>query len=215
MLSGKSLSDIRFPDPIYARGFSGDRCWNWNELYTGWRWTKTIIWKMLKKKIVEEQSHFLQEGTDFFPDAEWCILRGEDNTALVAKGGNNDEPHNHNDVGSFLYLADGEGTFRGFRFRRIYKKYFSNERYEIFCTRGKGHNMPIIGGVDQKAGSKYRADAFERKDENTILISFAKAYDVSGVDTVLRKLTFEKETGSFTVRDHVVCNEKFLFLKIW
>lgn len=58
---------------------------------------------------------------------------------------------------------------------------------------GKGHNMPIIGGVDQKAGSKYRADAFERKDENTILISFAKAYDVSGVDTVLREISFEKE----------------------
>ena len=51
------------------------------------------------------------------------------------------------------------------------------------------------------------ADAFERKDENTILISFAKAYDVSGVDTVLREISFEKETGSFTVRDHVVCDE--------
>ena len=66
--------------------------------------------------------------------------------------------------------------------------------------------MPIIGGVDQKAGSKYSADAFERKDENTILISFAKAYDVSGVDTVLREMSFEKETGSFTVSDHVVCD---------
>ena len=66
--------------------------------------------------------------------------------------------------------------------------------------------MPIIGGVDQKAGSKYRADAFERKDENTILISFAKAYDVSGVDTVLREISFDKETGSFTVSDHVVCD---------
>ena len=50
------------------------------------------------------------------------------------------------------------------------------------------------------------ADAFERKDENTILISFAKAYDVSGVDTVLREISFEKETGSFTVSDHVVCD---------
>ena len=176
--------DIRFPDPIYARGFSGDRCWNWNELYTGWYWTK-----------------------NYLKDAQWCILRGKDNTALVAKGGNNDEPHNHNDVGSFLYLADGEELLEDLGSGEYTKKYFSDERYEIFCTRGKGHNMPIIGGVDQKAGSKYRADAFERKDENTILISFAKAYDVSGVDTVLREISFEKETGSFTVRDHVVCDE--------
>ena len=197
--------DIRFPDPIYARGFSGDRCWNWNELYTGWYWTKNYL-EDVEKKIVEEPKPLLEEGTDFLKDAQWCILRGKDNTALVAKGGNNNEPHNHNDVGSFLYLADGEALLEDLGSGEYTKKYFSDERYEIFCTRGKGHNMPIIGGVDQKAGSKYRADAFERKDENTILISFAKAYDVSSVDTVLREISFEKETGSFTVRDHVVCD---------
>ena len=197
--------DIRFPDPIYARGFSGDRCWNWNELYTGWYWTKNYL-EDVEKKIVEEPKPILEEGTDFLKDAQWCIFRGRDNTALVAKGGNNDEPHNHNDVGSFLYLADGEALLEDLGSGEYTKKYFSDERYEIFCTRGKGHNMPIIGGVDQKAGSKYRADAFERKDENTILISFAKAYDVSGVDTVLREMSFEKETGSFTVSDHVVCD---------
>lgn len=197
--------DIRFPDPIYARGFSKDRCWNWNELYTGWYWTKNYL-EDVEKKIVEEPKPLLEEGTDFLKDAQWCILRGKDNTALVAKGGNNDEPHNHNDVGSFLYFADGEALLEDLGSGEYTKKYFSDERYEIFCTRGKGHNMPIIGGVDQKAGSKYRADAFERKDENTILISFAKAYDVSGVDTVLREMSFEKETGSFTVSDHVVCD---------
>lgn len=197
--------DIRFPDPIYARSFSGDRCWNWNELYTGWYWTKNYL-EDVEKKIVEEPKPILEEGTDFLKDAQWCIFRGRDNTALVAKGGNNDESHNHNDVGSFLYLADGEALLEDLGSGEYTKKYFSDERYEIFCTRGKGHNMPIIGGVDQKAGSKYSADAFERKDENTILISFAKAYDVSGVDTVLREMSFEKETGSFTVSDHVVCD---------
>ncbi len=197
--------DIRFPDPIYARSFSKDRCWNWNELYTGWYWTKNYL-EDVEKKIVEEPKPILEEGTDFLKDAQWCIFRGRDNTALVAKGGNNDEPHNHNDVGSFLYFADGEALLEDLGSGEYTKKYFSDERYEIFCTRGKGHNMPIIGGVDQKAGSKYRADAFERKDENTILISFAKAYDVAGVDTVLREMSFEKETGSFTVSDHVVCD---------
>lgn len=197
--------DIRFPDPIYARGFSKDRCWNWNELYTGWYWTKNYL-EDVEKKIVEEPKPILEEGTDFLKDAQWCIFRGRDNTALAAKGGNNDEPHNHNDVGSFLYLVDGEALLEDLGSGEYTKKYFSDERYEIFCTRGKGHNMPIIGGVDQKAGSKYRTDAFERKDENTILISFAKAYDVAGVDTVLREMSFEKETGSFTVSDHVVCD---------
>ena len=80
--------DIRFPDPIYARSFSGDRCWNWNELYTGWYWTKNYL-EDVEKKIVEEPKPILEEGTDFFKDAQWCIFRGRDNTALVAKGGNN------------------------------------------------------------------------------------------------------------------------------
>ena len=99
--------DIRFPDPVYARGFTGDRCWNWNELYTGWRWTKQYL-EDVKNGIVEAPKPLAGAGVEFLPDAEWCILRGEYNTAVVAKGGNNDEPHNHNDVGSFFYLVDGE-----------------------------------------------------------------------------------------------------------
>ena len=67
---------------------------------------------------------------------------------------------------NFLYLADGEALLEDLGSGEYTKKYFSDERYEIFCTRGKGHNMPIIGGVDQKAGSNYCADAFERKPAN-------------------------------------------------
>ena len=76
------------------------------------------------------------------------------------------------------------------------KKYFSNERYEIFCTRGLSHNIPVIGGSDQKAGSEYRADAFEVRDGNTILISFAKAYGVENLQKLSRKLTFEERSGN-------------------
>ena len=55
------------------------------------------------------------------------------------------------------------------------------------------------------------ADAFERKDENTILISFAKAYDVSGLDTVLREISFDKERDKMIiVFDGDIFEEKVL-----
>ena len=199
--------DIRFPDPVYARGFTGDRCWNWNELYTGWRWTKQYL-EDVKNGIVEAPKPLAGAGVEFLPDAEWCILRGEYNTAVVAKGGNNDEPHNHNDVGSFFYLVDGEALLDDLGSGEYTKKYFSNERYEIFCTRGLSHNIPVIGGSDQKAGSEYRADAFEVRDGNTILISFAKAYGVENLQKLSRKLTFEERSGMLTVEDHAECKAK-------
>ena len=199
--------DIRFPDPVYARGFTGDRCWNWNELYTGWRWTKQYL-EDVKNGIVEAPKPLAGAGVEFLPDAEWCILRGEHNTAVVAKGGNNDEPHNHNDVGSFFYLVDGEALLDDLGSGEYTKKYFSNQRYEIFCTRGLSHNIPVIGGSDQKAGSEYRADAFEVRDGNTILISFAKAYGVENLQKLSRKLTFEERSGMLTVEDHAECKAK-------
>lgn len=199
--------DICFPDPVYARGFTGDRCWNWNELYTGWRWTKQYL-EDVENGIVEAPKPLAGAGVEFLPDAEWCILRGEHNTAVVAKGGNNDEPHNHNDVGSFFYLVDGEALLDDLGSGEYTKKYFSNERYEIFCTRGLSHNIPVIGGSDQKAGSEYRADAFEVRDGNTILISFAKAYGVENLQKLSRKLTFEERSGMLTVEDHAECKAK-------
>lgn len=199
--------DIRFPDPVYARGFTGDRCWNWNELYTGWRWTKQYL-EDVENGIVEAPKPLAGSGVEFLPDAEWCILRGEHNTAVVAKGGNNDEPHNHNDVGSFFYLVDGEALLDDLGSGEYTKKYFSNQRYEIFCTRGLSHNIPVIGGSDQKAGSEYRADAFEVRDGNTILISFAKAYGVENLQKLSRKLTFEERSGMLTVEDHAECKAK-------
>lgn len=47
----------------------------------------------------------------FFPNLGLWVVRGRDETGslweLAAKGGHNDEHHNHNDVGSFILNIDG------------------------------------------------------------------------------------------------------------
>ena len=44
---------------------------------------------------------------EVFEDSQWMISRN-DTYSFAAKGGNNGEPHNHNDVGSFMIVADDD-----------------------------------------------------------------------------------------------------------
>ena len=125
-------------------------------------------------------------------------------TAVIAKGGNNGESHNHNDVGSFQYLADGEDFLDDLGAGEYTKDYFSEKRYEIFCNRGESHNIPIIGDVDQKAGKEYCADRFELTKDRNILISFAKAYGIEA-QKVYREIWLDENTGKLTVCDYIQC----------
>ena len=97
--------------------------------------------------------------------------------SVAVKGGSNNESHNHNDVGSYMYvkgchiLADelGAGLYT--------KDYFLSEnRYEILNRGSHGHSLPIVNGCRQQCGVETMADSFE-KTENGVKLSFAAAYD--------------------------------------
>ncbi len=90
------------------------------------------------------------------------------------------------DVGSFHYLVDGEAFLDDLGAGEYTKDYFSEKRYEVFCTRGESHNIPIIGDIDQKAGKEYCADRFELTKDRNILISFGKAYGIEAQKVIVR-----------------------------
>jgi hypothetical protein len=77
---------------------------------------------------------------------------------VAAKGGNNDESHNHNDIGNFvvyynglpLLIDVGRGTYT--------RKTFSNQRYDIWYNCSDYHNVPTINGKDQLPGAQFRAE---------------------------------------------------------
>ncbi|MBB6675676.1 hypothetical protein [Cohnella nanjingensis] len=53
-------------------------------------------------------------GSWYLPDAAWLVSRhagSEGRFGFAAKGGHNDEPHNHADAGHFILLADDEPEF--------------------------------------------------------------------------------------------------------
>lgn len=93
----------------------------------------------------------------WYPETEMCFMRNPSGWFLGAKGGYNNESHNHNDVGScVVYVRDipvlvdaGVGTYT--------KQTFNHDRYKIWSMQCDWHNLPMINGAAQPAGAQYRS----------------------------------------------------------
>ena len=128
----------------------------------------------------------------FLPYAQWAILRLEDMIVAV-KGGNNHEPHNHNDIGSYMFVKGNDIIADELGSAKYTKTYFDKEvRYTFLNAGSQGHSLPIVNGCRQQGGIGYEADTFEKTDDG-IRISFADAYDKkSGLKTLIRDLTLDE-----------------------
>jgi len=76
---------------------------------------------------------------------------------LAAKGGHNDESHNHNDVGNFIVYMDGRPAIIDAGVGTYTAKTFSSRRYEIWTMQSAYHNLPTINGVLQQDGREFAA----------------------------------------------------------
>ena len=147
------------------------------------------------------------EGGEFRPHRDaWlpelqvmnCRGRGREGRQLVlaAKGGNNAEVHNHNDVGNFIVHWRGESLICELGVGDYIQKTFSERRYELLFTRSLGHNVPLVNGVEQAAGERFHARdvSFEAGDEKaTLSMELAGAYPRSaGLKGLVRTLTLNR-----------------------
>ncbi|MDE6215907.1 heparinase II/III family protein [Bacteroides sp.] len=106
-----------------------------------------------------QQTAPMHENRPFtwYPETEFCYLSTKEGLFLAAKGGYNDESHNHNDAGTCSVWMDrtpvlidaGVGTYT--------RQTFSSERYSIWTMQSDYHNLPMINGVSEKYGKKYKA----------------------------------------------------------
>ena len=97
----------------------------------------------------------------YLPDLQVAVGRdrkdSDEGFFFAAKGGSNGEQHNHNDVGSFILFYDGSPVFIDPGVGTYTRQTFSEDRYGIWTMRSGYHNLPVINGVEQKAGGKYKA----------------------------------------------------------
>ncbi|WP_168122432.1 heparinase II/III family protein [Paenibacillus sp. HB172176] len=76
---------------------------------------------------------------------------------VAAKGGHNDESHNHNDVGNLIVFAEGKPILIDPGAPGYNAKTFSSERYTIWTMQSAWHNTPAINGFMQRDGADFRA----------------------------------------------------------
>jgi hypothetical protein len=77
---------------------------------------------------------------------------------IAAKGGHNEESHNHNDVGSFLAYLDGWPLLIDVGVETYTAKTFDAKyRYEIWTMQSQWHNLPTVNGEMQRKGCEFAA----------------------------------------------------------
>jgi hypothetical protein len=130
------------------------------------------------------------------PDRGFCV---------AGKGGNNDESHNHNDVGSFLLYREGSPVIVDAGAESYTAKTFSPQRYEIWTMQSAYHNLPTVGGVMQSAGEQYRAESVRCETGENIAAFTAElrgAYPAeAGISTYVRSVKLDRTADTVTVAD--------------
>ncbi|MBQ4087512.1 MAG: heparinase II/III family protein [Clostridia bacterium] len=129
----------------------------------------------------------LPNGKYGFTDSMQTVFR-KDKFVLAVKGGHNDEPHNHNDLGSFVLFADGQFILDDPGWSEYEDGYFGANRYHHICTSSLGHSVPIINGKTQIPG----------KDAKTILLENTETHV---------KLDVSAAYGEIFIRDFSVTEE--------
>ncbi|MFT4093358.1 MAG: heparinase II/III family protein [Niabella sp.] len=76
---------------------------------------------------------------------------------FAAKGGHNNESHNHNDVGTFSLYVDTIPFFVDAGVGTYTRQTFSDERYSIWTMQSNYHNLPVINGEGQQFGAMYKS----------------------------------------------------------
>lgn len=138
----------------------------------------------------EIASSILEPTSHIFRDAQWFLCHRA-GYSLGAKAGHNAEPHNHNDVGSFLISKNGRVTFVDPCGGEYTRQYFSEERYGYFVTSSRGHSVPIINGKLQ-ARTKNKATLINA-EENRFTFTMEQAYDDPSLISLVRDFDCQEE----------------------
>lgn len=100
----------------------------------------------------------------WLPEIEVMVARDKAGSSeglmLGAKGGNNNESHNHNDIGNFVVYIDGLPVLVDAGVETYTAKTFSGRRYEIWTMQSGYHTLlPTVDGVMQAPGADFKATA--------------------------------------------------------
>jgi hypothetical protein len=179
---------------------ASDFCHRWAHLARNITWTDPAV----LGRAAEPSVHLL-------PDLGWVVDRGPV-FAFAAKGGHNDEPHNHLDLGHFILHAGGETLLADLGGGEYTKGYFREERYLDIHPAAEGHSIPVLDGRTQPPGREHAASViqFSADDRRTeLLLDLTRGYEVPGLEQLIRRFKWVRETGTLILVDHVATERGF------
>ncbi len=147
----------------------------------------------------------------FFPDGGVLISRTAPDArlplAVCLKGGNNDEPHNHNDVGSFSLVVGRKMVVCDPGGEVYTRRTFGPNRYDSKVLNSFGHAVPIVAGQLQRAGAAARGVILETNftaDADSLKMDIRSTYAVKELLQLERTFTFHRGAApSLDVSDTV------------
>jgi len=191
-----------FPDMKRAAGLHSDGCYRFAALKMDLIETRRLL-KELEERGPEEETGSREPAVYILPSAQWYIAHSGAEASFACKGGHNAEPHNHNDIGHFIYEGRGELFLTDLGAGEYTKDYFSEKRYQILCNNSFGHSVPVINGQGQEEGREYRCSRFTAEPEGCVSMELHDAYPEGLLSGFQRNFCFNRETGELQVSDRI------------
>lgn len=128
---------------------------------------------------------------------------------VAFKGGNNQESHNHNDVGSYTIVLGGEMLMGDMGSIPYTADIFTPaKRYTYKTLSSYGHPVPFIQEVPQHAGPDAVARVLSAdfsQSEDKLTVDLTAAYQVPGIKSLHRELVYNRVgKGSLSVSDQAL-----------
>ncbi|CAM4330762.1 heparinase II/III domain-containing protein [Paenibacillus tarimensis] len=188
--------DVHIPEASLYAGILDDHCGRWAPAIRNLLWVRG-----------ESEGARWQDGSYYLADAQWFIVRsrgGGSAYTFAAKGGHNDEPHNHNDLGHFILSVNGEQLLCDLGSGQYTKAYFGPGRYDILCNGSQGHSVPVVNGQHQQSGRHAQAvvqEAVSSDQQDRFSIQLASAYHVPELEQLTRSFLWNREEAVLHLRD--------------
>lgn len=154
-----------------------------------------MLLSMLPK--YQETAAVEPKAEDVYLENSQIMVASSKNWFVAAKGGNNAESHNHNDIGNFIVYHNNQPVVIDLGRDTYTSKSFSNQRFELMNCRSAYHNVPIINGLEQKDGKKYRAEKVSHRfaeGVSSLSLNLEKAYtEGAHVEKWQRNIALDRE----------------------
>ena len=157
------------------------------------------------KDLPDANSNYVPSSESWFSDIQVLTARTPSGLFLATHAGNNDESHNHNDVGDFIVYLGNEPVIIDTGRGNYTAKTFSSKRYELWFTQSQYHNLPVINGFGQLAGKPYTADHVKQSTSETstsLLMDISRAYPKeAGIDFWNRTVNLNRSKDTIEISD--------------